>query len=75
MRTRLEAFERGLGGTEMMLALDALHRPLQSLDQIGRGRAFDHGESVVADPARRAIEWRCPPASRFLPVGAAVAPS
>ena len=46
----LEAFERGLGGAEIVLALDAQQRLLQSLDQFGRGRALDHGVSVVADP-------------------------
>jgi hypothetical protein len=33
----------------LVLALDALQRPLQTLDQIGGGHALDYGVAVVAD--------------------------
>ena len=47
----LEAFERRLGETEMMLALDALQRRLSILRPVRELAArFDDGESVVADP-------------------------
>ena len=45
----LEALERGFGVTEAVLALGALQRLLQSLDQSGIGGALDHRVSVVAD--------------------------
>ncbi|GCC44523.1 hypothetical protein chiPu_0028555, partial [Chiloscyllium punctatum] len=47
---RLEALERGPGKAEIVLALDPQDRRLQSLDQLRRGGALDHGVSVVADP-------------------------
>ena len=64
MRSGLEALERGLGVAEIMLALGALQRLLQSLDQSRIGSALDHGEAVVADFVGMRTECRHPSASR-----------
>jgi hypothetical protein len=45
----LEAFERGFGGTELMLALDALQRRDQAFDQLRTRGGLDDRESIAAD--------------------------
>ncbi len=47
----LEALERGSGGAEMMLALDALQRRYQALDQFGARRA----PSMTVNPSPRIL--------------------
>src|SRR6185312_15489525 len=68
---RLEALERGPGGTETVLALDTLHRLLQTRDEIGGGRALDDGIAVVPNPLDMRLNGTFRQ-HRGLPVGAVV---
>ena len=45
----LETFERGLGITQIVIALGALQRLLQPFDQFSARRKLDDGEAIVAD--------------------------